>query len=119
MKRHKHLWSSFCTWDNFSIAANRMLKGKRMTREGARFSARWEDEVCRLLHELESGNYRPGPYHYFTIHEPKERIVAAGKRGQAAIFSVLHAPFFCYMNGYAENVTSRIPRCALSCDVSW
>lgn len=54
-----------------------MLKGKRMSREGARFSARWEDEVCRLLHELESGNYRPGPYHYFTIHEPKERIVAA------------------------------------------
>jgi hypothetical protein len=77
MKRHKQLWPIFCTWDNFSLAAKRMLKGKRMSREGARFSARWEDEVCRLLHELESGNYRPGPYHYFTIHEPKERMVAA------------------------------------------
>jgi RNA-directed DNA polymerase len=77
MKRHKQLWPTFCTWDNFELATRRMLKGKRYTKEGARFASRWEDEVCRLLRELEKGEYRPGDYHYFSIHEPKERIVAA------------------------------------------
>jgi len=33
--------------------------------------------VVRLARELEDGSYRPGDYHYFTIHEPKERVVAA------------------------------------------
>jgi retron-type reverse transcriptase len=33
--------------------------------------------VWRLHEELTSGAYRPGEYTYFTIHEPKERRVAA------------------------------------------
>jgi len=36
-----------------------------------------EPELFRLQHELEGGDYRPGPYHTFTIREPKERQIAA------------------------------------------
>ncbi|MEI6538825.1 MAG: hypothetical protein WCO86_04760 [Planctomycetota bacterium] len=30
-----------------------------------------------LQSELSGETYRPGNYHYFRIHEPKERVVAA------------------------------------------
>lgn len=43
---------------------------------GAAFLGELEHEVVALHHELRSGRYRPGPYHYFEIHEPKPRIVA-------------------------------------------
>jgi len=42
-----------------------------------RFFADWEREVVRLERELREGSYRPGAYFYFTITEPKERVVAA------------------------------------------
>jgi len=77
MKRHKQLWDAFISFDNFSRAARCMLKGKRMSRQGARFDAVWEDEVIRLIRDCEAGEYRPGAYHYFEIYEPKQRTVAA------------------------------------------
>jgi len=33
--------------------------------------------VCALHEELWAGTYRHGAYNYFTIYEPKERLVAA------------------------------------------
>ncbi|NLV46946.1 MAG: RNA-directed DNA polymerase [Candidatus Hydrogenedentes bacterium] len=36
-----------------------------------------EPELFRLQRELENGDYQPGPYHTFTIREPKERQIAA------------------------------------------
>jgi|GEM_PF-3329666 len=55
MKRHKHLWDEFISFDNFSRVARCMLKGKRLSRQGARFDAIWEDEVVRLIRDCEAG----------------------------------------------------------------
>ena len=38
---------------------------------------RRESEILSLREELLSGAYRPGPYRFFTIHEPKRREIAA------------------------------------------
>src|SRR5271165_7687370 len=48
-----------------------------MRMPGAGFLADFEKDVFRLHDELWAGSYRHGGYTYFTIHEPKERIVAA------------------------------------------
>jgi hypothetical protein len=77
MKRHKHLWERLCSFENLAAAAREALLGKRGKHAGARFFADWEREVVRLERELREGSYRPGPYFYFTITEPKERVVAA------------------------------------------
>jgi len=77
MKRHKHLWPRLVSTENIEAAAREALKGKRSGHAGARFFAHWETETVRLAQELRDGSYRPGPYHYFTIKEPKERVVAA------------------------------------------
>lgn len=36
-----------------------------------------ETIICNLEMTLRNGTYRPGKYHVFTIHEPKERIIKA------------------------------------------
>jgi retron-type reverse transcriptase len=77
MIRHRHLWERVCTFENLAAAAREAMRGKRGKLPGARFFAEWENEVVRLERELRDGSYRPGPYFYFTVKEPKQRIVAA------------------------------------------
>ena len=77
MKRHKRLWENVASPENLLEAAQDALRGKRGKRAGAAFFEIWEKEVVCLARELEAGSYRPGEYHYFTIHEPKVRMVAA------------------------------------------
>lgn len=77
MKRHKHLFDEVCSWENVLAASRAALRGKRRGHAAARFFAEQEKEVVALVEELRGGTYRHGAYHYFTIHEPKERLVAA------------------------------------------
>jgi retron-type reverse transcriptase len=77
MKRHRHFWDQVCSFENIEAAAREALHGKRAKMAGARFFADWEREAVRLARELREGSYRPGKYFYFTITDPKERVVAA------------------------------------------
>lgn len=81
MKRHKRLWEKVASPENLLEAALDALRGKRCKRAGAAFFEVWEKEVVWLARELEAGSYRPGEYHYLTIHEPKQRVVAARSSG--------------------------------------
>ena len=77
MKTHRHLWQRVVSPENLMAAAADAMRGKRGRGSAARFFSRWETEVWRLHEELVCGEYRPGAYTYFKIHEPKERMVAA------------------------------------------
>jgi len=77
MKRHKYLYRQICTWENLLAAARAAWKGKRSKDAAAAFFARHEEEVVALREELLDGSYYPGEYHYFQIHDPKTRMVAA------------------------------------------
>ncbi|TWT46789.1 reverse transcriptase/maturase family protein [Botrimarina hoheduenensis] len=77
MKRHKRLFDRVVSAGNLLGAARDALRGKRSRRPGAEFLLDLETELFALRDELASGAYRPSPYHYFTIHEPKERLIAA------------------------------------------
>jgi len=77
MKQHKGLWDKVVAIENVAEAARETMRGKRGKSAGARFFCDWEREVVRLERELREGSYRPGPYHYFRITDPKGRTVAA------------------------------------------
>lgn len=78
MKTHKHLFERVCALENLLAASREALKnGKRAKPPGARYFAELEKQAVRLRRELLAGTYRHGGYTYFTIHEPKERLVAA------------------------------------------
>ncbi|MEI8197876.1 MAG: RNA-dependent DNA polymerase, partial [Phycisphaerae bacterium] len=77
MHRVKHLFERVCSMSNLRQAAKEALRGKRSRLPGARFFGALEKELPALHEELSSGTYRHGPYHYFWIHDPKVRLVAA------------------------------------------
>ncbi len=77
MHQHRHLFERICTLENLIAAGKAALRGKRMRPPGAFFLAEFEKEIFALHEELWAGTYRHGGYTYFTIHEPKERLVAA------------------------------------------
>jgi hypothetical protein len=64
-------------FENVLAAARAALRGKRRRAPGAAFFAELEPEVVALQRELREGSYRHGPYHYFEVHDPKTRTVAA------------------------------------------
>ena len=77
LHRHRHLFERVSSFENVLAAARAALRGKRRGRAGAAFFADLEHEVAALHRELRDGSYRHGPYHYFEIHDPKTRSVAA------------------------------------------
>ncbi|MCD6460538.1 group II intron reverse transcriptase domain-containing protein [bacterium] len=77
MRRAKNLFDDVCSYENLYAAARLALKGKRGKYPAARFFAESEKEIVRLRAELISETYRHGGYTYFTIYEPKERLVGA------------------------------------------
>ena len=77
MHQHRHLFERISALENLIPAGKAALRGKRMRPPGAIFLAEFEKEVFALHEELWAGTYRHGGYNYFTIHEPKERLVAA------------------------------------------
>ena len=77
MHRVKHLFEQVCSMRNLRLAAKEALRGKRSRLPGATFFMEMEKELPALHEELHDGTYRHGGYHYFWIHDPKDRLVAA------------------------------------------
>ncbi len=77
MHRVKNIFEQICSMRNLRLAAKEALRGKRSRMPGATFFMEQEKELPALHEELSSGGYRHGPYHYFWIHDPKDRLVAA------------------------------------------
>jgi hypothetical protein len=63
--------------DNLWLAAHKARRGKSRRPDVEAWWLRRESELVRLREELRSGRYAPGPYHFFEIHEPKRRLIAA------------------------------------------
>lgn len=58
-------------------AYQRAASGKRRTATVAAFEFQMADRLLQLRAELLAGDYTPGPYTHFFIHEPKRRKISA------------------------------------------
>ena len=77
MKRHSDLFPQIHAFPNLLASAKRANKGKRYLPAPAAFDFLLEPNLLRLQEELQSGRYRPGPYHAFRIRDPKPRLISA------------------------------------------
>ena len=62
---------------NLHEAARRASLGKSKRPDVAAFLMNVESELVSLRRELESGEYRTGPYREFLVHEAKPRLISA------------------------------------------
>jgi len=65
------------SWENLRLASRRAARGKHRRLDVEAWRLREESELLALRAELLGGSYRPGPYRFFEIREPKRRLIAA------------------------------------------
>jgi len=76
MKRINGLFAHVASHENLLASFRLARRGCGSTQAVCKFFFHLEPEILRLREELKSGAYRPGPYRFFTIHDPKERVIA-------------------------------------------
>ncbi len=77
MKRVGNLWDRLVSFPNLLRAARKARKGKRSRFDVRAFEFDVERELLRIQDELLVGTHAFGPYHTFTVTEPKPRLISA------------------------------------------
>jgi hypothetical protein len=77
MKRHGQLLERIADPENLRRAFWKASKGKRAKADCRAFRERLDANLAELRGDLLAGTVRVGEYHYFTIHDPKERVICA------------------------------------------
>ena len=77
MKRHGHLMTQIAAAENLRLAFWKAAKGKRGKADCRAFQARLDENLATLGAELLAGDVPVGDYHYFTVRDPKERLICA------------------------------------------
>jgi retron-type reverse transcriptase len=76
MKRIGKLFDLFGSYENLYAAWRKAYRGSKRNLESLRFFHRLETELMQLRDELISGDWRPAPYRYFDIYDPKHRTIS-------------------------------------------
>ncbi len=77
MKTYGDLYPQIYNFDNIHLAYLKARKSKRYKCEVMRFSSHLEENLVDIQNHLIWRTYRPSRYKYFTIYEPKQRLIAA------------------------------------------
>jgi len=97
MKRQCHFKERILDLDNLYLAYCKARRGKQQKSEVVDFAAHLDSNLLEIREALDQGTPSLGHYHYFTIHDPKERrICAAPFRERVvhhAIMNVCHDTF--------------------------
>ncbi len=74
-KVFRHTFRELISVDNLLIAWQEFLRGKRNKPDVQAFSLHLMDNILALHDDLQNGTYRHGPYHAFSISDPKPRRI--------------------------------------------
>ena len=77
MKRIDKLIPKIAAMDNLYLAFWKARKGKDGKNEVISWRKNLDNNLLRLQEQISSGLLEVGDYHYFTIYDPKERIICA------------------------------------------
>lgn len=77
MKRASNLYQKIADIENLELAFWKAQRGKSGKNEVKRFRENLHENLSEIREEFLGGNVTLGNYHYFTIYDPKERIICA------------------------------------------
>jgi len=97
MRRQGHLIEKIADLENLQLAYYKAQKGKAAKKEVVEYGKRLHENLPMLQQQILAGNVEAGNYHYFTIYDPKKRLICAAPFGQRvlhhALMNICH-PFF-------------------------
>lgn len=108
MKRENNLFEKIADPENLRLAFWKARTAKDGKMEVATFRKALDKNLLLLRNELLSGNIEVGNYHYFTIFDPKERLICAASFKERvlhhAIMNICHVNFekFQIFDSYAS-----------------
>jgi len=109
-KRIGFLINDIADPDNLRLAYWKSRKGKEEKPEVLEFRKQLDANLLSLRIDILNGNVEVGNYYYFTIHDPKERMICAAPFRQRvlhhAIMNICHTVFerFQIYDSYATRV---------------
>lgn len=77
MKRAGHLYDRIAEPDNLRLAFAKAIRGKRGKPDVIAYGKRLDENLSLLRDQLLSREVDVGHYHFFTVHDPKERVICA------------------------------------------
>lgn len=77
MKRVGNLIERIADLENLYDAFRKASKGKQRKKEVLEYQKLLDENISTLRKQILSGDVEVGNYHYFTIYDPKERIICA------------------------------------------
>lgn len=97
MKRVGHLMEQITSLDNLYLAYRKACRGKLRNKEVLCFAEQFDDNIRVMRNDLINGAFTMGDYRYFTIYDPKERVICAApfrdRVMQHAVMNICH-PYF-------------------------
>jgi retron-type reverse transcriptase len=97
MRRSGNLIEAVAELDNLKLAYTKACRAKPLSRDSLEFRCNLDTRLIELGDALRSGTYVPGPYRFFTIYDPKERLISAvafrDRVAQHALMNVLDPLF--------------------------
>jgi len=76
MKRVGNLFDTVCSFENLLLAYRKAMRGSGAKEDACQFAYNLEHDILVIQDELRNGEYMPGKYRYFQVHEPKERTIS-------------------------------------------
>lgn len=77
MRRTGNLYERIHDWDNLLRAFHNASRGKRSRSDVVLYARDLDENLLRLQRQLRERNVAVGDYRYFTVYEPKERLICA------------------------------------------
>lgn len=97
MKRQGQLIEKIAAIENLQLAYYKAQKGKAAKINVYKYGRRLLENLSELQQQILSGHIETGNYHYFTIYDPKKRLICAAPFSQRvlhhALMNICH-PFF-------------------------
>ncbi len=125
MKRAGNLFCQITEIENLELAFWKAQRGKSGKKEVRLFRENLHDNLFALRNDLLSGDPAIGNYHYFTIYDPKERVICAAdfreRVMQHAVINICEPYFEKYQiyDSYAcrkgKGVDACLERCKYFC----
>jgi retron-type reverse transcriptase len=76
-KTARHLWKQVTSMENLFYAFRAAARRKRCNQEVLLFGISLEENLVNIRDRLLTHTWKPGPWHVFTVYEPKERVIHA------------------------------------------
>ncbi|MBN2090008.1 RNA-directed DNA polymerase [candidate division KSB1 bacterium] len=97
MKRQGHLIEKIADIENLQLAYYKAQKGKSAKPAVYEYGKRLSENLQQLQQQILTGEVEVGNYHYFTLYDPKKRLICAAPFPQRvfhhALMNICH-PFF-------------------------